>query len=613
MTHATAPMPPRAPVTDPFQLTLVWICGSIAALVVALAPVAASLQNGHYSPIGPDAFYHARRILDAVADPSSFFQFDSHTDAPGGSLVLWPWMYDYVMSLIVRAALALRLSSDPMTVLVHVPSIAFVFTIGIVMALCRGLRLGVTSTAIALFCTALFPLSQSLYSVGNIDHHFAEHMFVLGSIASGLLWLQQPESRVRAAITGIVLGLAPGIHTAQFILQIPILAVLALMWLHNQPRPATTRTFAISLVIATLAVALPSLALQQGHFEYYTLSWFQVYVAACTAVLSVLLARTECNRAGVIKLGLTGIVMLAPILGQMALARDFFTVSVEGMEDISEVQSPLELWRRSSSLAYVLTLYTDLLFLVPVTALLCAWKIWRERDPVRTLFWVASLAGVLLLSMQLRLQYFGSFALYLPWLLLLDDWVRKGSVKPVYAWGACVAVLAIAYSSGIRHYMFEQQAVAGDPYYAITRSLYAPFAQACHEKPGVVLAEPDDGHYIRFHTDCSVIANNFLVTAHQAERTHEERELLKLPAKEVPARAPYVRYVYVRGNSLFYSLPDGTMQFAPDGVEGVPQYPLVDELLRADRHSLPDHFHLIYELKSTEAKRPYARLFAVDR
>jgi hypothetical protein len=332
----------------------------------------------------------------------------------------------------------------------------------------------------------------------------------------------------------------------------------------------------------------------------------------------MLLTRTNFDRKGIIRLGIVGVVMLAPVLGQMLLARDFFTVNVEGMGEISEVQSPLKLWRDSNSFDYVSSIYTHLLLLVPVTALLCAWKIWKEREPARLVFWIASLAGVTLLTMQLRLQYFGSFALYLPWILLLEDfsrteWARTRSIKPEYVWAATGVALIFAYSNGLQHYLFERHALAGDPYYGLTRPVYTPFAAACREHPGIVLAEPNDGHYIRFHTNCPVIANNFLVTARQAERTKHERELLGMTAAQVYERAPEVSYVFVRNNALFYSLPDGSLEFAPDGVEGYPEYALVNELLRADRENLPAHYRVVGELKADDAKWPYARVFAIDR
>src|SRR5579862_9902736 len=94
--------------TDGFRLTLVWIIGCFAAVIVGLSPVASALSHGHYLPVGADAFYHARRILDTVADPARFFQFDPLTHVPEGSRVTWPWAYDWTMSWIVRVALALH-------------------------------------------------------------------------------------------------------------------------------------------------------------------------------------------------------------------------------------------------------------------------------------------------------------------------------------------------------------------------------------------------------------------------------------------------------------------------------------------------------------------------
>ncbi len=37
-----------------------------------------------------------------------------------------------------------------------------------------------------------------------------------------------------------------------------------------------------------------------------------------------------------------------------------------------------------------------------------------------------------------------------------------------------------------------------------------------------------DGHYIRFHTDCSVIANNFLVTPQHEQKYMEASRLLSM-------------------------------------------------------------------------------------
>ncbi|MBX5460024.1 MAG: hypothetical protein IRZ28_02945 [Steroidobacteraceae bacterium] len=604
--------------TDGFKLALAWIGASLTALIVALAPLSASLFQGRYVPIGPDSFYHARRILDAVADPSSFFQFDPHMHVPEGSLVIWPWAYDYVVSLITRAAIALHLSDDPMAVLVHLPVLVFPLAIALVLVVCRALRLSVTATLLALLATAFFPLNQTLYGIGNIDHHFAEHLFVLGSLAAGLVWLRKPESAARALTTGVVLAMAPGVHPGLFVLQIPLLATFAILWLRRAPLPDTTRPFAIALIIGTACIAAPSLALRQGHFEYYTLSWFQVYIAACTGVLCVLLSRLPRSPGHAAVIAGTAAAMIAPIIGQILLARDFFTVSVEGMDQISEVQSVWLLWTRSGSIGYVAGMYTHLVLLLPATVLLCAWRLWRDREPSFILFWSACLLGLPMLLMQLRLQYFGSFALYVPWLVLLDGWAREHSVgrmkvKPSHVHAFTALALGLAYAYPVNARLFESHVVAGDPNYAVTSPLYAPLARACERNPGVVLANPDDGHYIRFHTRCDVIGNNFLLTRQHAEKVAFEHELLSLKAVDVPRRAPYVRYVYVRRDSMFFSTPEGTLEFAPGDYAALPDLPLVRELLNADATNLPAGYTLMYELRLNDAAgAPYARLYSID-
>ena len=38
-----------------------------------------------YLPVSHESFYHARRILDAVADPSAYYQLDASIHVPEGS------------------------------------------------------------------------------------------------------------------------------------------------------------------------------------------------------------------------------------------------------------------------------------------------------------------------------------------------------------------------------------------------------------------------------------------------------------------------------------------------------------------------------------------------
>ncbi|MEO8018548.1 MAG: hypothetical protein ABI769_12090 [Pseudomonadota bacterium] len=348
------------------KLALLWIVASIAGLLIDVAPIEASLIDHHYVPVGADSFYHARRILDTAADPSAFYQFDTRTHVPEGNLITWPWLYDYGMALITRGAIGLGLSDDPMAVLVHIPVFMFPLTLLVMIMLCRTLALSLPATALALAGTVLFPNNQGLYSIGNIDHHFAEHLLVLATLTAALAWLKQPAARWRAAAIGILLGLAPGVHSAAFILQVPLLVALAAGWLRGRPLPATTPVFVAALVTSTLAVALPSLALREGRFEYVTLSWFQVYIACCSSAMAIALWRVRCSPRSTIVAVLLVAVLLLPVLGEAWFASRFFTASVGDMREISEVQSPLELWRSGASVTYLAGMYSYLLFIAPL-------------------------------------------------------------------------------------------------------------------------------------------------------------------------------------------------------------------------------------------------------
>jgi hypothetical protein len=183
--------------------------------------------------------------------------------------------------------------------------------------------------------------------------------------------------------------------------------------------------------------------------------------------------------------------------------------------------------------------------------------------------------------------------------------------------GAILAALAVAlvlaYVPGVKR-IFERKALANDVYYQITRPIYPALAEACAHAPGTVLAEPFDGHYIRFHTNCSVIANPFLVTPLNEAKFLEERRLLELPAARLQAQAPYVKYVFVRRKNIFYTLPDGSTATMPEGNPNDPDPALVRELLATPVTQLPPHFRLIKELffSKEEHTLPYARLFALD-
>jgi hypothetical protein len=602
----------HAGATLAFRLALLWIFASVVGFVIDIAPIRASLADNQYLPIGPDAFYHSRRILDAVANPAAFYQFDPLIHAPDGALISWPWGYDYFVSAIVRAARALGLGRSEMAVVAHIPVFAFPITLLFVVGICRSLRLSLPSTGLALLGTALFPLNQQIYSIGNIDHHFAEHLLVLGTLAASMAWLAKPQSTVLAITAALAYGVAPAVHTALFILQLPLLGALALLWLRAEQLPRTTPVFAGTLLVGTLAVALPSLPLQQGRFDYLTLSWFQVYIAFCSAATSVLLWRFRKSRASLLAIAVSMCVLLAPIVGAALRASEFFAGNVEGMGDIMEMRSILDQIRLGLSWSSIFGKYSHLLLLFPLGLLFCGLRLRREQQPERVLFFVACVFGLVMLVSQTRLHYLGSFALYLPLLLFVDERIFTLPAKPAVTW-SLIALLILAAHLVALPRVFGRQFVGGDGDYELTRPIYAPLADACRRQPGVVLANSMDGNYLRFHTDCPVIGTAFLLTPADIAKNREEEELLRLPAAEIPRRNPALRYAYIRRETLYVALPDGRWIIAPADHPMLIDPPLVRELLHADKTRLPPKFRLLAELAyPMPPNTAYARVFAID-
>ena len=117
--------------TERFKVVRWWLLiGAIAAGVCALRWPSAHLGD-EYLPFTNDSFYHARRILDTVADPSSFYEVDTKIHAPEGSLLPWPWGYDYAMAWLVKAGTAIGLADSPLAILIWMPVAAVFVSIGL--------------------------------------------------------------------------------------------------------------------------------------------------------------------------------------------------------------------------------------------------------------------------------------------------------------------------------------------------------------------------------------------------------------------------------------------------------------------------------------------------
>jgi hypothetical protein len=594
------------------QLLLLWLV--ISALGVWVCSFGLSMVHigGEYFPLGNDSFYHARRILDTARDPSSFYQFDPKIHAPDGSYVVWPWGYDYVLGWLVRLGMMTGITADPMALLAWVPPAAVIVSVAMMMLIARRLSLSMWSTAIAGLCVAVAPLTPVLHGVGMIDHHWAEYIFVLASMALGLRWFLAPEKVAPAAALGVLLGTATAVHNGLFILQIPVLAFVFLRWLQEiRLERRAALYFGVALITATLLVLIPSLAFRDGLFQFYTLSWFHLYVAAATAGAVVLMSVLPFTKRNLLILALIGLALVVPMLRQIYIAQAFLAGTIKRLDVIAEMQSPRQMAARAGGITYVSSMYTLFVWLLPLTLGYSAFRAWGDRSSARLFFWICAICGLVLLLMQFRLHYYGSFALFLPWLVLIEDLARKWEPKRKVVMLAASLAFLLMFASSLRYSIPAALFIGTDENFEPSVKVLRELGKVCEKEPGVVLADSDAGHLIRYFTSCSVIADSFLLTKEDVEKTELVDHLMGLPADEMPAAATYVRYVFLRPLQIIHNR-DGVTYVS---YSSSPRPTLMGDLLLKPLPDVSPRYKLLAaEVEPTADPAnplPYVRLFEV--
>jgi hypothetical protein len=573
--------------------------------------MSATYSPDGFVPVGNDAFYHARRIIDTAANPAGFYEFDPHIHAPEGSVLTWPWGYDFAMGMLLRAGTTLGLASDPMHFLAYVPPVAVTVVILLLIVIARALQLSTPTAALLTLCVALSPLTQGMHSIGSIDHHFAEYIAVLACIAAILWWVRDPGSGPFAAVTAVVLGVAPSIHNGLFMLQALLLVCLGALWLRGfsiSRRGAAI--FAIVLLIATIAILLPSLPFRQGRFDYFLLSWFHLYVAVCTSVAVLAFAWLRPRMGPVTAIAVVGLLLSLPLTGDIIHVTSFVGKEAAALQNITEARS---VWShlQERGIDGISRIYSALIFLAPFVWVGCAVALVRSQEPRATVVCVHALLTLPLMLAQHRFHYFGSLALYLPVLLWADRrYVRTGRISWVIA---AAALLAVAYYPAVRYGLAGGLQLGNDVYYKMTRLAMPALADACRKDPGIVLARSNEGHFIRYHTNCSVIANNFLLTEQHFEAIRRVDALFGMtPAQLLDSGFP-VDYVFVRARGVILIREDGSIGLVPPEEATIVSDTLTDRLLWGDPAAVPPEFQMVTEVKVPGGAYQYARLWKVER
>ena len=595
-----------AQVSPQMREFLLWLVGGTIAFLLALNWLPIVFLDGELIPAGPDAFYHARRILDTVEHPGGFYQFDPRIHAPEGSWLVWPWGFDFAAAWFVKAVLAVTDRWSAQTVLAYLPPLAVYVNVFLIVWLTAQLRLHTSLRLLSVLCFAVSPLTQLMHAVGRIDHHFAEYTVVLLALNAGVAYAARPASRARGALLGFVLGLAVAFHSNLFVLQLPLVAWALVSWWRRIDIDRSTLTIvAMALLVGAAIAVVPSAPFRNGEFAFHTLSWFHFYVAGLSAFALCFCAFVPPSPRTAIVFAVVSAVLCVPLQYDVLVAYRYLDLELPSLENIREIKSPFRPgeaggfgWRASTEY------FSALLWWVPIALVVLLWQLVRSRDSGVLYFALFSLMGGALLAMQFRFHFFVSHLIFLGPALVAQPLLDRFPGRRTTVLIAAAIVAVVAYLPAVpRLFTLDEPSLV--PEYVLLRPLWSVLNAACERAPGVVLASHRYGHFVRYHSECSVIGNPFLLTPLQARKIAEGIRLFESSADKVRDEAPWIRYVLV--------------SFAYDPSvfdEGKPPR-LIEELLLKDSPAGPPAgYRLIGQAFETTAegrKIPVGRLFEIMR
>ncbi len=565
--------------------------GAVAAALTALTSHG-SYDGERFYPASIDPFYHAARVLDAL-QTGSIPQFDARVHSPDGTWITWPWGYDTLLFVITRLARSV-FAADPLTVLAFIPPAWVLVNMAALVWLARAAKLSTFYRCALLLSFAVSPVTQELHAIGEYDHHMAELTALLCTLAAALNWLEEPDNRKAAVLLGVVLGLAPLVHNGLFILQLPLLTYLLIQWARGMGTPATTSHLLIALCATTMLAIIPSQPAQRGFFVFYLLSWFHVYIAVATTMVVLLTSRLPFSRRNALLLVLLATALALPLRSNLSLGVSFITAHIPFYREVDEVRSPFAVDAAMRiPLAEAIRLYSGFLLLLPVACSLAVRKAVLRKRPSDLLVAIFTLFCAFFVTQQFRFHYYSVIPFFLPLARELDDaaFGQRRSGK-----AAAMLVIALCFAPSIPQ-LLGKPPLGGTLDFELLHGVFPAIAKACDEKPGVVLADHSDGHYLRLLTKCTVIANVFQLTQQDVDQIALTERLMRESPEEVVRSPLRIDYVFARrqDNVLTPDPPaiaadnrplELALLFHPD--ELPPEFQLAASInLGASGHSLP--------------------------
>jgi len=174
---------------------------------------------------------------------------------------------------------------------------------------------------------------------------------------------------------------------------------------------------------------------------------------------------------------------------------------------------------------------------------------------------------------------------------------------------ASVLLFGFAFYPTLRNWQTNWQ-LSGNQSYVFLRPAFPVLKSACDERPGVVLADINAGHWIRYHSECSVIGNVFLLTPLHGAKALESARLLQLMPAELLAESRDIRYVFARHSTGLYV--DESNRERPDLNRLRDSLTALERELLAPDAKLPPQYRMRGEAR-TPGGQVYARLYEIDR
>jgi hypothetical protein len=350
---------------------------------------------------------------------------------------------------------------------------------------------------------------------------------------------------------------------------------------------------------------LPSEPFRNGMFEFGLHSWFHLYVAVCTSTAMAFMGRLPASQRTFAVLAAVCLALAIPLGAQFASGASFLSGSFSILNEVTEVRSPYRMFTDTMGPSETAGYYSWLLLLAPVVVAFYAFRAIREQRPERIYFAVVVALGVTLLLNQMRLHYFGHFGLVAGTLVVIDALRERRAWHQGVTFVVTFGLLVLAFQPPLRDRLLVPYAPSADPEYASAFPLFLELERLCAEDPGTVLASTDDGNAILFHSECSVIANNFILRAEDKRHIDEVSRLMQLSGAALRQQRPDVKYLLLRTRD--FSI------FRDDVAYLVPEHPLAKDFLIA---ATPPHgFALVQTIRRrlTEGGEAgvYAKLFKV--